>query len=79
MKKIAELNNDWWDAFGGSFQDEEDVIEFIFERFDTKDFEDSYRDMGGYGEPNECFKITAEDKKQCVYDFMMDLIKRANK
>mgnify|MGYP000927924742 CR=1 FL=1 len=71
---MAKLNNDWWNAFRGSFKTEEDVIEFIFEHLDTSAFEDSYIDMGGYGEPNECFKQSAEDKKQLLYDFMMELI-----
>ena len=71
---MAKLNNDWWHGFGGSFETEEDVIEFIFERIDTKDFEDSYIDAGGYGEPNEMFKQTANDKRNLLYDFMMNLV-----
>jgi len=72
---MAKLNNDWWNAFRGAFQTEEEVIEFIFKRLDTSDFEDSYIDMGGHREPNECFKQSAEDKRQLLYDFMMELIK----
>ena len=68
---MARLNDDWFYGFGGSFQDEEDVIEFIFERLNTDDFEDSYVDAGGYGEPNEMFKRTAEDKRESLYNFMM--------
>lgn len=71
---MAKLNDDWFHTFRGSFEDEEDVIEFIFERLDTSDFEDSYIDAGGYGEPNEMFKYTKEDKKNALYDFMMGLI-----
>ena len=71
---MAKLNNDWWYAFQGSFEDEEDVIEFIFEHLNTSGFEDSYIDMGGHGEPNETFKYTAEEKKQNLYDFMMEMI-----
>ena len=26
---------------------------------------------GGYGEPNEMFKRTAEDKRESLYNFMM--------
>jgi len=73
---MAKLNNEWWNAFRGSFQTQEDVIDFIFERLDTSDFEDSYVDMGGYGEPNECFKTTADDKREILYDFMMSLISK---
>jgi hypothetical protein len=71
---MAKLNNEWWNAFRGCFQTEEDVIEFIFKRLNTSDFEDSYVDMGGYEEPNEMIKVTAEDKKQLLYDFMMELV-----
>ena len=71
---MAKLNKDWCRAFNECFEDEEDVVEFIFERLDTKDFEDSFINMGGYGEPNESFRQTAEDKKQILYDFMMWLV-----
>lgn len=76
---MAKLSNEWWHAFRGSFEAEEDVIEFIFERLNTSDFEDSYIDVGGYGEPNEMFKMTAEDKRNTLYDFMMDLVERSKK
>lgn len=56
------------------FSLEGDVIEFIYERIYTKDFQDSYIDCGGYGEPNEMVKQTAEDKRILLYDFMMSLI-----
>lgn len=59
--------------------DEEDVIEFIYECIKDKDFEDSYIDAVGYGEPNEMFKYAGEDKKEALYDFMMELLERANK
>jgi len=72
---MGKLNEDWLHGFRGSFETEEDVVEFIFERLNTNDFEDSYIDAGGYGEPNEMFKQTADDKKQLLYDFMMSLIK----
>ena len=71
---MAQLNNNWWNAFRGSFQTEEDVIEFIFDNINTKGWEDSYKDLGGYGEPNEMIKITAEEKKEVLYNFMMSLI-----
>ena len=70
----AKLNDDWYHGFRGCFETQEDVIEFIYEHLDTHDFEDSYVDAGGYGEPNEMFKVTADDKKQLLYDFMMELV-----
>lgn len=73
---MAKLNNDWWNAFRCSFETEEDVIEFIFKNLDTKKWEDSYIDMGGYGEPNECFKQTVENKKDLLYEFMMSLVNK---
>jgi hypothetical protein len=73
---VAKLSDDWKHGFRSAFETEEDVIEFIFERLDTSDFEDSYTDMGGYGEPNECFKQSAEDKRNLLYDFMIDLIEK---
>jgi len=72
---VAKLNNEWWNAFRGSFQTEEDVIEFIFENINTSGWKDSYIDIAGYGEPNETFKQTVDDKKNLLYDFMMELVK----
>lgn len=73
---MAKLSNEWADAFGGSLETEEDVIEFIFERIDTSDFEDSYHDIVGYGEPNEMVKVSVSDKKEMLYQFMMELINK---
>lgn len=56
--------------------DEKDVIEFIFEHLDTRGWKDSYIDLGRHGEPNEMIKVTVEDKKQALYDFMMSLLDR---
>jgi hypothetical protein len=73
---MSKLNDEWFYAFGGSFETDEDVIEFIFERLDTSDFQDSYKDMVGYGEPNEMIKITADDKKEILYNYIMEFIKK---
>lgn len=35
--------------------------------------------VGNNREPNECIKFSAEDKRKVLYDFMMDLVERANK
>lgn len=75
---MAELNKEWFNAFSWSFQTEEDVIEFIFENLNTSGWETSYIDMAGYGEPNECFKNTPDDKKMLLYDFMMELVEKSN-
>jgi len=73
---MAKLSNDWRNGFEGSFQTEEDVIEFIFEHIDTKGWKTSYKDLGGYGEPNETIKINPDDKKEILYNFMMSLISK---
>ena len=76
---MAKLNNEWNHTFNGAFETEEDVIEFIFECIDSNKFEDSFIDSTGHGEPNEMFKYTGEDKKQALYDFMMNLLERVDK
>ena len=73
---MAKLNNDWYHAFRECFQTEEDVIEFILENINTNRWEDSYVDAGGHHEPNEMFKQTVNDKKNLLYDFMMELVNR---
>lgn len=73
---MAKLNDDWFNTFNGSFKYEEDVIEFIYEHLDTRDFEDSYINLGVHGDANEIIVITSEDKRQRLYDFMMWLIDR---
>lgn len=71
---MPKLNEEWFDAFQWSFKTDEDVIEFIFEHLDTSNFQDSYIDAVGFGEPNERFKITADDKKQLLYNFVLELV-----
>lgn len=55
------------------------MVEFIFERLDTSDFEDSLTPMTANAEPNEHMKYSADEKREVLYEFMMDLVKRANK
>lgn len=75
---MGKLNYDWSNAFSDSFETEEEVIEFIFERLDTSDFQDSYINMG-MGNPTENFKITVEDKRENLYNFMIYLCERGGK
>jgi hypothetical protein len=75
---MGKITKKWRSSLSG-FDSEEDVVEFIFERLNTSDFEDSFVVIGNNGEPNECIKISAEDKREILYDFMMDLVERANK
>ena len=80
LKKVArehkgmELTDYWWDALRGSFETEDDVFDYIFNRVDTSDFEDSYIDAGRHGDCNELVKITASDKRNTMYDFMMAIL-----
>ena len=71
---MAKISSNWFYSFGGSFNTEEDIIEFIFARLDTRDFEDSYIDCGGYGEPNEIVKQTADEKRDLLYEWLMSLV-----
>lgn len=73
MKFIEKLSSEWYDTFHGCFKMEEDVIDFIYAHLDIFDFKDSYIDMGGYGEFDEMFKISVEDKRQMLYNFIMEL------
>lgn len=41
--------------------------------------EDSYIDMGGYGEANEMILKTVKDKKNILYDFMIYLCEKEDK
>lgn len=75
---MAEIGKEWSNALCG-FDTEEEVIEFIFERLDTSDFEDSFTPMTTAAEPNEYMKYSADEKREVLYDFMMDLVKRANR
>lgn len=71
---MAELNSNWDNVFCGSFDTEEDVVEFIFERLDTSDFEDSYIQMGNDNSPNTAVRYSASEKREALYDFMMWLV-----
>lgn len=76
---MAKLRKKWGNALYG-FKTEEEVIEFIFERLDTSDFEDSFENVGSsWAEPNTLMKYSADEKREVLYEFMMDLVKRANK
>ena len=71
-----ELNKEWAKAFDYSFETDEEVVDFIIDNLDTRNFEDSYVDAAGYGEPNECFKETVDDKKELLRDFLIYLLRR---
>lgn len=77
---MGKLTSDWFHAFQASFETDDDITEFIFERINTKDFEDSYVNVGGHsGEPNECIKYTAEEKRETVSDYLTYIVERKDK
>ena len=53
-------------------------IQFIWDRVDTSDFEDSYTSPVMNAEPNELFKVTASDKREQLYDLFVEMIERKN-
>lgn len=61
-----------------TIEEMEDAIEVIFDNLDISKFETSYVDVVGYGEPNEMFKMTPDDKKGYLQDvvyYMLEKIK----
>ena len=76
---MAKLDSTWFHAFSGCFESDEDVIEFIMERLNTSDFEDSYIDVGGHGDINEKMVYTKEEKRTMLSDYLYNLIERAEK
>lgn len=72
VSRTPSIPEEWKD----SFKDIDDFIEYIWDRVDTSDFEDSYTSPVANGEPNELFKVTAEDKREQLYDLFVEMIKR---
>lgn len=77
-KQITEqephIPKEWHDTF----KDVDDFIEYIWDRVDTKDFEDSYIPTNFNAEPNEHIKVTASDKREQLYDLFVEMVKRGN-
>lgn len=72
ISRTPSIPIEWQD----SFKDVDDFIEYIWDRVDTSDFEDSYTSPVANGEPNELFKVTASDKRELLYDLFVEMIKR---
>ena len=72
VSREPSIPKEWKD----SFKDVDDFIEFIWDRVDTSDFEDSYTSPVANAEPNELFKVTASDKREQLYDLFVEMIKR---
>lgn len=74
VSRQASIPKEWQ----GTFKDVEEFIEFIWDRVDTSDFEDSYTSPVVNAEPNELYKVTASDKREQLYDLFVEMIKREN-
>lgn len=74
ISRQASIPKEWQN----SFKDVDDFIEYIWDRVDTSDFEDSYTSPVINAEPNELFKVTASDKREQLYDLFVEMIKRDN-
>ncbi len=65
------IPKDWQDTF----KDIDDFIEFIWDRVDTSDFEDSYIPACNNADVNEYFHISASDKREELYDLFVKMVK----
>lgn len=74
INRTPSIPKEWQDVF----KDVDEFIEFIWDRVDTSDFEDSYTSPVINAEPNELFKVTASDKREQLYDLFVEMIKRKN-
>jgi len=74
VKRKTSIPEEWKDTF----KDVDDFIEFIWDRVDTSDFEDSYTSLVANAEPNELFKVTASDKREQLHDLFVEMITREN-
>ena len=74
INRTPSIPKEWQDVF----KDVDEFIEFIWDRVDTNDFEDSYTSPVINAEPNELFKVTASDKREQLYDLFVEMIKRKN-
>lgn len=74
VSREPSIPKEWQDTF----KDVDEFIEYIWDRVDTSDFEDSYTSPVVNAEPNELFKVTASDKREQLYDLFVEMIKRKN-
>ena len=74
INRTPSIPKEWQDVF----KDVDEFIEFIWDRVDTSDFEDSYTSPVMNAEPNELFKVTASDKREQLYDLFVEMIERKN-
>lgn len=77
IRREPSIPKGWQGLFDEyELEDVDDFIEFIWDRVDTSDFEDGYVDVGIDAEPNEKFKVTADDKRYELYELFVEMIER---
>ena len=74
IARKPEIPDEWKDVF----TDVDDFIEYIWERVNTRDFEDSYNPATFNAEPNEHFKVSADEKREQLYELFVEMIERNN-
>lgn len=74
ISRTPSIPKEWQDTF----KDVDEFIEYIWDRVDTSDFEDSYTSPVINAEPNELFKVTASDKREQLYELFVEMITREN-
>ena len=74
ISRTPSIPKEWQDTF----KDVDEFIDFIWDRVDTSDFEDSYTSPVVNAEPNELFKVTASDKREQLYKLFVEMITREN-
>lgn len=74
ISRTPSIPKEWQDVF----KDVDEFIEYIWDRVDTSDFEESYTSPVINAEPNEWFKVTADDKRKQLYDLFVEMIERKN-
>ena len=74
ISRTPSIPKEWQDTF----KDVDEFIEYIWDRVDTSDFEDSYTSPVINAEPNELFEVTASDKREQLYELFVEMITREN-
>lgn len=74
VDRTPRIPKEWQDTF----KDVDEFIEYIWDRVDTSDFEDSYISPVFNAEPNELFKVTASDKREQLHELFVEMITRGN-
>ena len=74
ISREASIPKEWKDIF----KDVDEFIEYIWDRLDTTEFEDSYIPAVFNAEPNEHFKISASEKREQLYELFVEMVKREN-